>query len=187
MKATQFIKSAQGMAVVTAAVALFTVIFSIPVPAQAAAQPTQYTKPGTIYSEIESGYTVLDETGELWAFDGDGFIVGQDVEMTFSDAGTSDYIYDDELVDVNPIASPYSPDMIGPFGRYILRASIKGAYENHSEFWLVDEFGDDWFFHGFCPAELNENVTLIVNAAGTPNDFSDDFIEDILWCNCAED
>lgn len=186
-------KNLRDMTVVAAAVALFAAIFAIPVPCATAAnnahQAQQYTKPGTIWSEIDDGFTVLDERGQIWAFyaDSDSFIVGQEVELVMSDAGTLDYLYDDEVVAVNPIQSPYADVVVGPLGRYILQGTISGVYNQCESIWIIDQYGEDWFFHGFCPAELNENVTLIVNAAGTPNDFSDDFIEDILWCNCAED
>lgn len=106
-------KELRGMTVIIAAVILITTIFAIPVPNANAAstmpqQPQTYTKLGTIWNEIDDGFTALDERGQLWAFDADSdsFIVGQEVELVMSDAGTPDYIYDDEIVAVNPIQSP---------------------------------------------------------------------------------
>lgn len=34
---------------------------------------------------------------------------------------------------------------------------------------------------------MYQSVILIMNCNGTPDDIDDDIIEDILWCNCAED
>lgn len=34
---------------------------------------------------------------------------------------------------------------------------------------------------------LYQNVILIMNCNGTPDDIDDDIIESILWCNCTED
>lgn len=182
-------KNLRGMTVIIAAVVLITTIFAIPVPnANAASVAMQYTKPGTIWSEIDGGFTALDERGQLWAFDAtpDSFIVGQEVELVMSDAGTSDYIYDDEVVAVNPIQSPYADVVVGPLGRYILQGTVSGVYNQCECIWITDQYDEDWFFYGFCPAELNKNVILVINANGTPNDFSDDFIEDVLWSDCIE-
>nr|DAH32255.1 MAG TPA: hypothetical protein [Caudoviricetes sp.] len=185
-------KNLRDMTVVIAAVALFAVIFAIPVPCATAANNAQqeqtYTKHGTIWSEIDGGFTVLDEREQLWAFyaDPDSFIVGQEVELVMSDAGTSDYIYDDEVIAVNPVQNPYDSIVVGPLGRYILQGTVSGIYNQHESIWITDQYDEDWFFYGFCPAELNENVILVINANGTPNDFSDDFIEDVLWSDCIE-
>lgn len=182
-------KNLRDMTVVTAAVALFAAIFAIPVPCATAANNAQQEQTyGTIWSEIDGGFTVLDERGQIWAFyaDPDSFIVGQEVELVMSDAGTPDYLYDDEVVAVNPIQSPYVDVIVGPLGRYILQGTVSGIYNQHESIWITDQYDEDWFFYGFCPAELNENVILVINANGTPNDFSDDFIEDVLWSDCIE-
>ena len=183
------LKSARGMAVVTVAVVLFAAVFAIPVPAYAAEAPQTYTKPGTIWSEIDGGYTALDEREQLWVFyaDSDSFIVGQEVELVMSDAGTSDYIYDDEVVDVNSLESPYDNVTVGLFGRYILSGTVSGVYLENDSVWITDQYGEDWFFYGFCSLKCGENVTLIINANGTPNDFSDDFVEDLLFNCCSEE
>ena len=182
-------KNLRGMTVIIAAVVLITTIFAIPVPnANAASAAMQYTKPGTIWSEIDGGFTVLDERGQIWAFyaDSDSFIVGQEVELIMSDAGTSDYIYDDEVIAVNPVQNPYDSIVVGPLGRYILQGTVSGIYNQHECIWITDQYGEDWFFYGFCPLQRGESVTLIINANGTPNDFSDDFVEDVLWSDCRE-
>lgn len=183
-------KNLRDMTVVTAAVALFAAIFAIPVPnANAASAAMQYTKPGTIWSEIDGGFTALDERGQIWAFyaDPNSFIVGQEVELVMSDAGTSDYIYDDEVIAVNPVQNPYDSIVVGPLGRYILQGTVSGVYNQHESIWIIDQYGEDWFFYGFCPLQRGESVTLIINANGTPNDFSDDFVEDLLFNCCSEE
>lgn len=182
-------KNLRGMTVVIAAVVLITTIFAIPVPnANAASAAMQYTKPGTIWSEIDGGFTALDERGQLWAFDTtpDSFIVGQEVELVMNDAGTPDYIYDDEVVAVNPIQSPYADVVVGPLSRYILQGTVSGVYNQCECIWITDQYGEDWFFYGFCPLQRGESATLVINSNGTPNDFSDDFIEDVLWSDCTE-
>lgn len=175
----------RGLTVILMAMVLLMAIFAIPVPAAHAAET--YVKECTIWSEIDGGYTVLDEQGNLWAFDAepDSFIVGQEVEAVFDDMDTVD-IYDDELVAVNPIANPYDNVIVGPFGYYILSATVEESYE-HNTVWFVDEFGEDWFFNGFCPVNQGDHVTLIINSNGTPNDFSDDYIEDVLFSDCDVD
>lgn len=185
-------RSLRGMTVIIAAVILITTIFAIPVPSANAAgtmprQPQTYTKPGTIWSEIDGEFTALDERGQLWAFDADpdSFIVGQEVELVMSDAGTPEYIYDDEVVAVNPIQSSYANVAVGPLGRYILKGTVFGIYNQSECVWFSDQYGEDWFFYGFCPLQRGESATLVINSNGTP-DFSDDFVEDVLWSDCTK-
>ena len=186
-------RSLRGMTVIIAAVILVATIFAIPVPNANAAgtmpqQPQTYTKLGTIWSEIDDGFTALDERGQLWAFntDPDSFIVGQEVELVMSDAGTPEYIYDDEIVAVNPTQNPYADVVVGPLGRYILQGTVSGVYNQNECVWFSDQYGEDWFFYGFCPLQRGESATLVINSNGTPNDFSDDFIEDVLWSDCTK-
>ena len=192
MKAMRpLMKELRGRPVIIAAVILITTIFAIPVPNANAAgtMPQQtYAKPGTIWSEIDGEFTALDERGQLWAFDADpdSFIVGQEVELVMSDAGTPDYIYDDEIVAVNPIQSPYVDVVVGPLGRYILQGTVSGVYNQSECVWFSDQYGEDWFFYGFCPLQRGESATLVINSNGTSNDFSDDFIEDVLWSDCTK-
>lgn len=183
-------RSLRGMTVIIAAVILIATIFAIPVPSANAANtmPQQtYTKPGTIWSEIDGEFTALDERGQLWAFDADpdSFIVGQEIELVMSDAGTPEYIYDDEIVAVNPIQSPYVDVIVGPLGRYILQGTVSGVYNQSECVWFSDQYGEDWFFYGFCPLQPGKSATLVINSNGT-NDFSDDFIEDVLWSDCTK-
>lgn len=182
-------RSLRGMTVIIAAVILITTIFAIPVPSANAADtmPQQtYTKSGTIWSEIDGEFTALDERGQLWAFNADpDFIVGQEVELVMSDAGTPEYIYDDEVVAVNPIQSSYANVAVGPLGRYILKGTVFGIYNQSECVWFSDQYGEDWFFYGFCPLQRGESATLVINSNGTP-DFSDDFVEDVLWSDCTK-
>jgi hypothetical protein len=181
--------SLRGMTVIIAAVILVTTIFAIPVPSANAAgtMPQQtYTKAGTIWSEIDGEFTALDERGQLWAFNADpDFIVGQEVELVMSDAGIPEYIYDDEIVAVNPIQSSYANVAVGPLGRYILKGTVFGIYNQSECVWFSDQYGEDWFFYGFCPLQRGESATLVINSNGTP-DFSDDFVEDVLWSDCTK-
>ena len=149
MKAMRsLMKELRGMTVIIAAVILITTIFAIPVPNANAAgtmpqQSQTYTKLGTIWSEIDGEFTALDERGQLWAFDADpdSFIVGQEVELVMSDASTPDYIYDDEIVAVNPIQSPYVDVVVGPLGRYILQGTVSGVYNQSECIWFSDHNG----------------------------------------------
>lgn len=177
----------RGMTVILMAVILFATIFAIPVPVAHASET--YSKMCTIWSEADGGFTILDDEDQLWAFyaDSDSFIVGQEVKAVFSDMGTSDNIFDDEVIAVNPIASPYDDVIVGPFGYYVLGAIAMKTYPDQSTVWFVDEFEDDWFFNGFCSVNPGDRVTLIINSNGTPNDFSDDYIEDVLFSDCDVD
>lgn len=182
------LKSVKGAAVVVASVFAAATIFAIPVPVAHASET--YSKMCTIWSEADGGFTILDDEDQLWAFDADSnsFIVGQEVKAVFSDMGTPDNIYDDEVIAVNPIASPYDDVIVGPFGYYVLGAIAMKTYPDQSTVWFVDEFEDDWFFNGlFCPVNPGDRVTLIINSNGTPNDFSDDYIEDVLFSDCDVD
>ena len=99
-------KTLRGMTVILMAVILFTTIFAIPVPNANAtdAMPQQlqtYTKLGTIWSEINGGFTALDERGQLWAFDADpdSFIVSNGTPNDFSDDYIEDVLFSDCDVD----------------------------------------------------------------------------------------
>ena len=62
-----------------------------------------------------------------------------------------------------PTASAACPYTVGPLGRYIAPAEVRGLYA----------YGD--------------RVQLVVNANGTPGDFSDDTVEDVFWSCCSID
>lgn len=173
-------ESVRGMAVVIASVMLAATIFTMPVKA---AEPTTYIQSGTIWSESAGEYQVLDDAGELWGFTVGvyDYVVGQYVEMTMSDAGTTDNIYDDTLIAVSPVWCDYESDVVGPFGYYVVDGWIATDNTNCLSCWVRDSYGSLWFWNGFCPKQKGEHVVLIMNSNGTPDKFSDDSIDDILW------
>lgn len=83
-------------------------------------------------------------------------------------------------------------------GHYILTGMatrydvITGLDLNDNESTLLyctieDENGDAWCYAYELGSEVppvNQNLTLIMNCNGTPEDIDDDIIEDILWCDC---
>lgn len=85
---------------------------------------------------------------------------------------------------------PYTP---GPLGRYIAPAIVQGmtaADGGAVEVWCTDALdGDDWFFVVDAETDLRifDRVQLVVNANGTPDDFSDDTVEDAFWSCCSID
>lgn len=53
-----------------------------------------------VVEEVTADCVVLvDNDGETWVFEGDGYEVGQLVTVVFNDMGTAD-IYDDEIVEI---------------------------------------------------------------------------------------
>ena len=80
----------------------------------------------------------------------------------------------------------YADVSVGPLGRYVLRGTVSGIYNQNEGVWFSDQYGEDWVFYGFCPLQRGENATLVINSNVTTNDFSDDFIEDVLWSDCTE-
>lgn len=86
---------------------------------------------------------------------------------------------------------PYTP---GPLGRYIAPAIVQGmtaADDGAVEVWCTDALdGDDWFFtvDGETELKIYSRVNLVIDANGTPDDYSDDKVIDALFCNdCTED
>lgn len=173
-------KSLQGVAVVIASIFAAATVFAIPVNA---AEPSTYIQSGTIWSESAGEYQVLDDAGELWGFTAGvyDYVVGQYVEMTMSDMGTPDNIYDDTLIAVSPVWRDYESDIVGPFGYYVVDGWIATDNTSCLSYWVRDSYGSLWFWNGFCPKQKGEHVVLIMNSNGTPDKFSDDSIEDILW------
>lgn len=89
-------------------------------------------------------------------------------------------------------------------GRYILSGTVEreaivegfdindNARTLHYIF-ITDTNGDGWCY-AYPMDETNipkisQKVTLVMNSNGTPDDITDDIIEDVLWCDCdpAED
>ena len=87
-------------------------------------------------------------------------------------------------------ACPYT---VGPLGRYIAPAEVRGlyAYGDRVQVWCSDlKDGDDWFFTVDAKTDLRiyDRVQLVVDANGTPDNFADDRVVDALFCHdCTED
>ena len=97
------------------------------------------------------------------------------------------------LLSSAPRAAAACPYKVGPFGRYIAPAIVKGmtaTNENQIEVWCSDALdGDDWYFLVDAETDLRifDRVQLVVNANGTPDDFSDDTVEDAFFGCCSID
>ena len=92
-----------------------------------------------------------------------------------------------------PTASAACPYTVGSLGRYIAPAIVQGMTvtdDGAVEVWCTDALdGDDWFFLVDAETDLRifDRVQLVVNANGTPGDFSDDTVEDAFWSCCSID
>lgn len=91
-----------------------------------------------------------------------------------------------------PTASAACPYTVGPLGRYIVPAEVQGMYADGDgvQVWCSDlNDGDDWYFTVDAATDLRiyDRVQLVVNANGTPDDFSDDTVEDAFFGCCAID
>lgn len=71
--------------------------------------------------------------------------------------------------------------------RYILSATVtyRGEEADCVYLTLEDENEDEWYLYDL-PLEVNQSVILIIDDMGTPDDFCDDFVTDVLYCNCDE-
>ena len=82
---------------------------------------------------------------------------------------------------------------VGPLGRYIAPAQVLGMYATDDgavEVWCTDlGDGDDWFFTVDAGTDLHifDRVQLVIDANGTPDDFSDDRVIDAFWSCCEVD
>lgn len=97
------------------------------------------------------------------------------------------------LAGTAPKAAAQCPYTIGPLGRYIAPAIVQGMTATDDgavEVWCTDALdGDDWYFTVDAKTDLHifDRVQLVVNANGTPDDFSDDTVEDAFWSCCSID
>lgn len=98
------------------------------------------------------------------------------------------------LADTAPKAAAQCPYTVGPLGRYIAPAIVQGMTATDDgavEVWCTDALdGDDWYFTVDAKTDLRiyDRVDLVVDANGTPEDFSDDKVIDALYCHsCTED
>lgn len=84
------------------------------------------------------------------------------------------------------------PYNVGPLGRYIAPAQVLGMYatdDDTVEVWCSDlNDGDDWYFLADAETDLRifDRVQLVIDANGTPNDYSDDRVVDALYCHDCE-
>ena len=91
-----------------------------------------------------------------------------------------------------PTATAACPYSVGPLGRYIAPAIVQGMTATDDgavEVWCTDALdGDDWFFTADAKTDLRiyDRVDLVVDANGTPEDFSDDKVIDALYCHGCE-
>lgn len=97
------------------------------------------------------------------------------------------------LAGTAPKAAAQCPYTVGPLGRYIASAIVQGMTATDDgavEVWCTDALdGDDWYFVVDAETDLYifDRVQLVVNANGTPDDFSDDTVEDAFWSCCSID
>ena len=93
------------------------------------------------------------------------------------------------LLSSAPRAAAACPYKVGSLGRYIAPAIVQGmtaTNENQIEVWCSDALdGDDWYFLVDSETDLHifDRVQLVVDANGTPDDFSDDKVIDALYCH----
>ena len=93
------------------------------------------------------------------------------------------------LLSSAPRAAAACPYTVGPLGRYSAPAIVQGmtaTNENQIEVWCSDALdGDDWYFLVDNESDLRifDRVQLVVDANGTPDDFSDDKVIDALYCH----
>ncbi|MBO1301858.1 hypothetical protein J3353_02355 [Faecalibacterium sp. Marseille-Q4137] len=93
------------------------------------------------------------------------------------------------LLSSAPRAAAACPYKVGPLGRYIAPAIVQGmtaTNENQIEVWCSDALdGDDWYFLVDNETELriNDRVNLLIDAHETPDDFTDDTVEDCFFCH----
>ena len=84
------------------------------------------------------------------------------------------------LLSSAPRAAAACPYKVGPFGRYIAPAIVKGmtaTNENQIEVWCSDALD------GETDLRIFDRIDLVVDANGTPDDFSDDKVIDALYCH----
>jgi hypothetical protein len=95
------------------------------------------------------------------------------------------------LAGTAPKAAAQCPYTVGPLSRYIAPAIVQGMTATDDgavEVWCTDALdGDDWYFVVDAETDLHifDRVQLVVDANGTPDDFSDDTVEDAFWSCCS--
>lgn len=61
---------------------------------------THYSRQAVVTSVKENEIVVLDNSDHVWAFEGDGYKVGDKVTLKMFTNYTDDNIYDDEIISV---------------------------------------------------------------------------------------
>ena len=94
------------------------------------------------------------------------------------------------LLSSAPRAAAACTYKVCPLGRYIAPAIVQGMTAtddgNAVEVWCTDALdGDDWYFlvDGETDLRIFDRIDLVVDANGTPDDFSDDRVIDALYCH----
>jgi hypothetical protein len=67
--------------------------------------------------------------------------------------------------------------------RYLQTATVENVAGD--EITVIDETGNVWAFYG-DGMRAGDTVVLLMDNNGTPDDLSDDYIDDVLFCNDAE-
>ena len=82
------------------------------------------------------------------------------------------------LLSSAPRAAAACPYKVGPLGRYIAPATVQGMT-------ATNENQIDWYFlvDGETDLRIFDRIDLVVDANGTPDDFSDDKVIDALYCH----
>ena len=91
-----------------------------------------------------------------------------------------------------PRAAAACPYTVGPLGRYIVPAEVCGMYADGDtvQVWCTDlGDGDDWYFTADAETDLHifDRLQLVIDANGTPDDFSDDRVIDAFWSCCPDE
>jgi hypothetical protein len=85
---------------------------------------------------------------------------------------------------VKPAQKPVNAAHEAMKNRYIVSAVV---YCTDGDAATVEDTAhdDEWYLYGYS-LSVGQPVTLICNDNGTPDDLSDDYIEDVLFCNDCE-
>lgn len=82
------------------AILLITILVSLLIAPVILVTKTHTHEVPAVVEEVTADCVVLvDNDGEAWVFEGDGYEVGQLVIVVFDDMGTAD-IYDDEIIEI---------------------------------------------------------------------------------------
>lgn len=120
---------------------------------------------------------------------------------TFTVAAASLALSAAVLTGISPKATAASINRTpGAFGRYIAPATVERVFtadpsDTAPVFWFVDDDGERWIICGDWLQKITDRadfpvegqrVTLVMNANDTPDDFEDDYFDDVFWSCCAD-